>query len=117
MSKCRNRQGKFARCSPGRRNADPDGPIFPPGLDWDRVGKKFHDAHDKWYNGMHEYYQVMAEIEGYSKLGGPQYREVVSLAQRGKKTASRLLDQRRAIQEDLSFIYDAMPLPPSAIKF
>ena len=117
MSNCRNRRGQFARCTSGLRNADPDDPIFPPGLDWNRVGRKFADAHDKWHKGLREYSEVMAEIEGYSKLGGPQYREVVRLAQRGQETASRLMDQRSAIQDDLYEMYGKMPRPASSVKF
>jgi hypothetical protein len=109
MSKCRTPQGKFARCSPGRRNANPDDPIFPPGLDWDRVGRKFSAAHAKWYEGLREYSDVMAEIEGYSALGGPKYREVLKIAKRGQKTAAMLMKQKNAIKDDLYRINQEMP--------
>ena len=109
MSKCRTPRGKFARCSPGRRNADPDDPVYPPGLDWKLVGRQFTDAHNKWYAGLREYSDVMAMIEGYAKLAGPEYREVVRLAKRGQTTASGLMSQQNAIQDDLYAISYAMP--------
>ena len=73
------------------------------------MGRKFSAAHAKWYEGLREYSDVMAEIEGYAALGGPKYREVLKRAKRGQKTAAMLMKQKNAIKDDLYMMNQEMP--------
>jgi hypothetical protein len=88
---------------------DPDDHILPPGLDWDKVTDKFNDAHSKWYEGLREYQEVMKTIEGYARLAGRDYKEVVDLARRGQRSAEMLINQQNAIQDDLYIMLNRMP--------
>jgi|APSaa5957512493_1039668.scaffolds.fasta_scaffold136259_2 hypothetical protein len=86
-----------------------DDHILPPGIDWDKVARLFNEAHNKWYDGLREYQDVMETIEGYAKLAGRDYKEVVDLARRGQNTARGLLNQQNAIQDDLYAMLNRMP--------
>ncbi len=83
--------------------------ILPPGLDWNQMWSEFNTAHRLWSRGLSEYSNVMAVIEGHAELGGPEYRKVVDLAKRGRKTARQLMRQQNQIQDDLYVMLNAMP--------
>jgi hypothetical protein len=83
--------------------------ITPPSLNWDKIAKDFGEAHHQWYNGLTAYEEVMEFIAKGAKRDGPEYKGVVALAERGMRTARKLLDQQNAIQDDLYSMQSEMP--------